>query len=957
MGIDYRILGPLEVHRDGRAIALGKPKQRAVLALLLLNANRVVSVDELSEELWPDGPPSQPRRSVEVYVSGLRKALGNPAENLLVSRPSGYLLRVNAGELDADRFESSLERGRHALVAGRPGAAARILREGLSLWRGEPLADFGSASFAQEERSRLEALHVDALEHRIEADLALGRHAELVDELERLTREHPERERLAGQLMLALYRSGRQAEALTLFTRTRETLLDELGIEPTRRLRDLHRAILRQDPSLEIAASTERRGTLPVPLTPLIGRDAEVAALRSSLREPAVRLLTLVGPAGVGKTRLALAVATALEAEFADGVVVVDLAPVSDPSAVPSAIAQRFGLPERGDELPLTTLTQHVRTKDLLLVLDNFEQVRPAGAAVAKLVEAAPTLKVLATSRAPLRVYGEHLYPVSPLRLPDRGSPITVRSLDESDAVRLFVARARAVDPAFALQQSNARAVLEICARLDGIPLALELAAARVALLPPEALLARLDRRLELLADGPLDRPGRQRTLRAAIDWSYELLDDRERTLLARLAVFSGGWSPEAAEAICDVDGDLAGGVSDVVRALAEWSLVRHERTGGGDLRFGFHETMREYAGERLAETDEEAELDRRHASWYAALAEEAETEIEGPKQGLWLERLEADHENLRSALERALARGDAEVALRLAASLWRFWYRRGHYRAGRRWLDAALASNGAVPATLRAKALNGAGVLAQEQLDTALARTMQEESLRLFRACGDKRGAAMALGDLALAEAYEGRYERAAGLLEEVEQLFAELRDPWGRAVSLLNLGQVRVHQGEYEGAESLLERGLELAEEVESDDLRAALLHALGQAALGRGDCDAAEARFDGSLRLFGRLGNRVLVASCVEGLAAVAGGRSLATTAARLFAYADVIRAEIDTPLLEAERLVYEPHWTAVRTTRDPAVRGAWEKARSVSADDAVRYGLAEGQPRRRLSPRSG
>ena len=488
-------------------------RQRALLGYLLLRANEVVAQDRLVDALWGESPPASAVTALHGYVSRLRRVLG---AGRLETRPPGYVLRVAPDELDLHRFRELLAQDRHG--------------EALALWRGPALADLAFEDFAQSEIARLEELRLSALEGRFEHELADGRHAELVGELAAAVRAHPLRERLAGQLMLALYRSGRQAEALEAYRDARATLVEELGLEPGEELSELQRRILVHDPGLDLMRD-RRRTELPASLTSFVGRRRELEQVRALVVRPGVRLLTLTGAGGTGKTRLALEVARAVAGEFADGARFVPLAAVAEPELMPDAIAQALGLHQSRGQSIEDALKAFLAERELLLVLDNLEHLLEATPLATELLAAAPGLTILATSRTHLNLYGETEYAVPPLSA-------------REEAVALFADRAAAVRPDFAVTD----VVAEICARLDGLPLAIELAAARIRTLTPAEILARLERRLELLAGGPRDVPARQRTLRDTLLWSYDLLAPVEQRLFARLAVFAGGWSVAAAD-------------------------------------------------------------------------------------------------------------------------------------------------------------------------------------------------------------------------------------------------------------------------------------------------------------------------------------------------------------------------------------------------------------------------
>jgi predicted ATPase/DNA-binding XRE family transcriptional regulator len=513
-----------------------------------------------------------------------------------------------------------------------------------------------------------------------------------------------------------------------------------------------------------------RPAKLPIPSSLLIGRAQEVAAIRRLLRSTEVRLLTLTGTGGIGKTRLALQVAAEFLDEVTYGVCFVALAPISDPALVASTIVQTLGLPEAANRPPMAQLQDYLQDISLLLVLDNFEQVVAASPLIGELLVGAPNLKVLVTSRVVLHLPDEHEFVVPPLALPNPKRLPSIAVLSQHAAVELFTARAQAAKPDFAITAANAAAVAEICQRLDGLPLAIELAAARVRLLAPQALLARLagahkSVSLQLLTGGGRDLPTRQQTLRGAIDWSYQLLEASEQTVFMRLAVFVGGCTLEAAEAVASElrseneelrnhlrDDSLFNSqfsVLNSIEALLDHSLLQYAEAVDGEARFTMLETIREYALERLEASGEEDMLRRQHAAYYLALAEGAEPQIQGAEQATWLDRLERDHDNLRAALSWALAAGATEIGLRLAAALGEFWWPLGHVSEGRRWLAAALAGSGPATAAARAKALYRAGELAYGQGDYGVATTRLEESLTLYRDLGDKWGTACALRGL----------------------------------------------------------------------------------------------------------------------------------------------------------------------------------------------------------------
>ena len=558
------------------------------------------------------------------------------------------------------------------------------------------------------------------------------------------------------------------------------------------------------------------RAALPTYLTPLLGREQDVQVASALLLRPEVRLVTLTGPGGIGKTRLAIQVAAHLTEQFADGASFVSLASISDPDLVLPAITQALGLPETEHVPLLEYLASSLRERHLLLVLDNVEQVLGAAPLLGELLLACPAVKAIVTTRTVLRISGEYEFPVVPLALPGSASPSDAGAIGQYAAVALFVQRAQALGPGFVLTDENAAVIAAICARLDGLPLAIELAAARIKLLPPEALLARLSHRLQILTGGPRDLPARQQTLRNAIQWSYDLLTPDEQRLFRRLAVFVGGCRLSAAEAVCTVPGDVTISVLDGLASLLDNSLLHQVEQAGEEPRFVMLETIREYGLECLEASGETVRSRDAHAGYYLALAEEADPQLVSTGQGQWLHLLEQEHENLRAALGWSTQQKESVIALRLAAALSRFWYIQGHFREGRMWLEQALAipAGEKVPASvrrLRAKALNGASVLAHYMGDDEAASRHCEESLALFRALGDRQGTAAALGSLALVTRSRGNVSQTRLLYEESLAILRELDDQWQLAETLFALARLLAtaqgNQQDFRAAQSLCE------------------------------------------------------------------------------------------------------------------------------------------------------
>lgn len=628
-------------------------------------------------------------------------------------------------------------------------------------------------------------------------------------------------------------------------------------------------------------ASGTGPASLPISPTPLIGRAGEVAAIRERLLHADVHLLTLTGAPGVGKTRLSLQVAADMLDTFPHGVGFIPLASISDPRLVISAVALALGVAKVTDEPLLQRLGHFLRTKHLLLVLDNFEQVVQAGPDLAELLAAAPRLKILVTSRTALRLSGEHLFAVPPLPVPDLSQLPPddldlVTALGKNAAVELFVQRARAASPGFSLSAETARSIAAICAQLDGLPLAIELAAGWCRLFTPRELLTRLDRRFALLTRGAVDASLRHRTLRQAVDWSYDLLDAGEQILFRRLGVFLGGCTFAAVEAVCQTGGNGTEStpLHEGLTVLLDTSLLERVEGAGGETRFRMLETIREYALERLDECGEVDGLRRLHASYYLAVAETAESELHGAEQEAWLARLDVEHDNLRAALAWAEVTGDVELGLRLAGGLWPFWWMRGFLGEGRQWLASLRARpEAAAPTPARAKALLGEGTLAQFQGDFAAARALHEESLAISRAHGDKRGVSAALNGLAGVTALQGDIRRAVPLFEESLTLARQLGCSRDVASALNNLGFAAMAQGHDRRAEALFEESLTLSKALADRAGSAWALSDLGWVAQYRGDYPAARSLYEASLVLQRELGDKWGAATSLNHLANVA------------------------------------------------------------------------------------
>ena len=684
--------------------------------------------------------------------------------------------------------------------------------------------------------------------------------------------------------------------------------------------------------------SAERRlGNLPTALTTFVGRERALQEIKELMAQS--RLVTLTGPGGTGKTRLALRAAADLQPRLEDGAFFVTLASISDPDLVVPAVAHALGVKEDPGRPPIEMVIEHLAAKGVLLVLDNFEQVLPAADRVGEMLEAADRVRALVTSREPLGLQGEHQYPVLPMETPDLANLPTPERLSQYEAVALFIERASSVRPGFELTNDNAQAIAEICARLDGLPLAIELAAATTKILSPQAMLARLERRLPLLAGSSRDLPARQRTLRGAIAWSHELLDDRERTLFARLSVFVGGFTLEAAEAVCD--GEL-GDTFEGVAALVNKSLLRQMDSDEAEPRFFMLKTIQEYAADRLAEAGEADRMEHRHAEHFLALAEEAEPHLTGPRQAAFLDALAADHDNLRSAIERAAANGWVEEALRLAAALWRFWQVRGHLREGKERLQRVLSLPDADHhPEARTRALSAAGSVAYWMADFPAAEEAYQKALDLSRQIGNPGAIAEGLYNLAFAANFLDEDERARELMREAATIFRQVGDRAGEAKVLWGLSGMFVEDDEE--AMALALEALGIFRGLGDRFHEGWALWTLGNRGRHLGRFDEARARLAEGLSIFRDAGDVSGMVAMLGGFTDLAVAEGEAARALRLAAAAAASRISTETGISEWLGNSEERRRLAETCADDAEAARLWAEGQAMSLEDAVAYAL--------------
>ncbi|MDQ3855138.1 MAG: helix-turn-helix domain-containing protein [Chloroflexota bacterium] len=689
---------------------------------------------------------------------------------------------------------------------------------------------------------------------------------------------------------------------------------------------------------------------LPVIPTELVGRHADLMALTELLLGKA-RIVTIVGPGGVGKTSVAVQVAHDLYQHFHHGVGFFPLAPLPDASLVIPSIARGLALSETGGgRTPGDILREYFHTRHMLVVLDNFEHVMDAAPEVAALVASSSDLRVLVTSRAPLRLRGERQYTLHPLKLPDLAQVPSVGTLEHNPAAQLFVERARDVRSGFQLTEANAAAVAAICRRLDGLPLALELAAAKVRALTPTELLARLDQALPLLTRGARDLPERQQTMRRAIEWSYQLLEEPQLRLFNRLSIFRGGWGLRAAEAVAADDEVLEEEVLELLSALVEQSLVIMHTGEDQVTRYRFLEPVREYAEEQLSRIGEAEETGRKHAEYFLALAEQAEPELRGASQVEWLDRLETEHNNLRVAIDWFIARSRWEEVSRFGWALWLFWWIRGHTGEGRRWMEAALQGAEGLSALSRARLLFVTGTMACGQADFDASRPLLEGSVAHFRSLGEKRGLAYALGSLSFVAVGQREYNRGSTLMEDATSLFLEIGEVWPACALRNNLTAVPLSLGEYERAADLAREGLTLARESGDRLNTCASLCILGTVALTQGECEMTTRLLKEALQLAWGMRDEAHTRVCLQGLAAVAGVLGHPERAARLAGAAESAGLAAESTIYAYHaplRSIQEQYLQAARSRNERSCwNQAWSDGRAMSIVQAVDYAVDGG-----------
>lgn len=967
--LSLSLLGAFQARLDSEAIAgFQSDKARALLAFLAVEADQPHRRDYLAGLLWPDWPDKNARANLRHALNNLRTILRDRQALPPFFYSDRQTIQFNPDSnyhLDVASFQTYLAET-PKIEAGQANVATiQPLQQAVELYTGpflsgffvEDCSTFEEWSLLTRERLQSQMLVVlwtlaNHFEHagKIEAALRYARQRVEFDALQEEGQRH---------LMRLLTLAGKRSAALVQFETCRQLLADELDVPPSTETTALYEQILsgqlkpQADPTPVLltdpsppSLSTPRHN-LPAQTTRFIGRTVEVEAVRTLLLRPEVRLLTLTGTGGTGKTRLSLEVAAGLLDHFTDGVFFVPLAQLQDPELVISTIAETVGLRETGSASVFGSLQEFVQGKHLLLVLDNFEHMVQAAPQVADLLKAAPQLKVMVTSRTLLRLYGEHNHLVPPLSLPEPQRLPSFERLTEYEACQLFVERARAIKTDFTLTSENAPSVAKICIKLDGLPLAIELAAARINLLPPQKMLAQLSHRLRFLTRGAKDLPARQQTLRNAIDWSYSLLEPAEQTVFQRLAVFAGGCTIEAADAVANVKGNID--VYDGLESLIDKSLLK-QSVRSGEPRFVMLETLREYGLEQLQNAGDAELIFQAYVTHYLNWVEWMDQELQDYDQETRLEQIEIEHDNLRVALRRVIDNRDEETGLKMVKSLWRFWEMRGHFTEGRRWLEEALAASSSTAPELKAEVYTGAGTMAWYQNDYQQATAHHEAALTLYREVGNEQGVAFALNNVGTQALDQGQFERAANFFEECIALCRNLDrrqrldDKRILSYAVHNLGEVARFQKRYERAAALHEEALALFRELEDTWAISRQLTFLGLVRKMLGDYHQATMHFNESLLLGRRLNNKECIAEALEAYAGLAIAQAQPERAARLWGAAERLREVIGVPASIAERDEYEPALAlAYDTLGQTAFASAWAEGRSMTEEEITAYAL--------------
>jgi predicted ATPase/DNA-binding SARP family transcriptional activator/DNA-binding CsgD family transcriptional regulator len=947
-------------------------KARSLTKLLALSPRHRLHREQVMEALWPELGIHNASNNLHQILHTLRRSLepSASAASSATAACSGYLLLRDDQLLlcpesplwvDVEAFEE-------AAVTARHGMEPAAFRAAVDLYAGELLPEDRYEPWVEERRAYLRELYLSLLLELAALYEQRGGVGEAIEALERVVDQVPTHEGAHSGLMRLYALTEQRREALRQYERLREALLREFGAEPEAATVRLHEEIwagtfapahspLAAGATSEVlpAAGAGGRYNLPLERTSFIGRERETLEVKRLLAM--TRLLTLTGVGGSGKTRLALKLASDLAGTYPDGAWLVELAALSERELVPQAVAQALGVREQPGR-PLTeTLKDALRARQMLLVVDNCEHLIEA---VVRLVDAlldsCPGMRVLATSRETLRAAGEVTWVVPSLTVPGSEQAQATERLEGYESVRLFIERARQRDPSFALTPRNGPTVAQVCRRLEGIPLAIELAAARIGVLSVEQLAERLDDSLGLLTAGGRTAEPRQRSLRATLEWSYHLLSEHGQILFRRLSVFAGGWTLEAAEEVCSGEGIEDGDILDLLSELVERSLVVAEAEDEEVVRFRMLEPVRQYAREHLEESGEVESIREWHAHHYLALAETAEPELHGAAQAEWLQRLRIELGNLRGALWWSLEPGDeererAESGLRLVTALWRFWDVEG-FEEGKQWLQTALEKDPGGFPTVRAKALSGLGWILLYQQDYGRAIAALEEAIALYTELGDLSGTGLAVGNLGYAVFHGGYHERLPAFVEEAEALMKRDLDGHTRASLVMPLAAAAMEEGDLESAVSQLEESLALCRELGDLRLTSRTLFTLGMVELERDDLNRGAMHLEEGARITRELGDRHGSFYFAWSLGMVSALRGRPIRAARLWGAAEAVREQMGIMSLshyEISHTGYEQHLASARSSLDERTWvAAWTEGRAMSSEQAIEYALSTEEP---------
>src|SRR5215207_540885 len=944
-------------------------KAASLLKALALAPGHRMHREQAMELLWPALDPEAALNDLHYALHVARRTL-EPSAPLASSTTCRYLLHLQGEQLtlcpdsplwvDVEAFEEAAATARQVL---EPAA----YRAAIDLYPGVLLPQERYEPWAEERRAELREAYLSLPLELAALYEARKEGGEASEALDRVVDEEPTREAAHVGLMRLYALLGRRREALRPYERLSEALFKGFETEPEAEASRLQQEIwagtfppvaassapagFPAEEEVPSPAGAGAKHNLPLARTSLVGREREKLEVKQLLAM--TRLLTLTGAGGSGKTRLALEVARDLAGVYPDGAWLVGLAPLTEPELVPQAVVQALGVREQPNRPLLQTLKDTLRAKKLLLVIDNCEHlVEAAARLVDALLGSCPRLRILATGRTALEVAGEVNWVVPSLSLPGprQGAP-TAEELAGYESVRLFVERARYRNPSFALAAGNVQAVAEVCRRLEGIPLAIELAAARIGVLSAGQIAERLDDALGLLRAGGRTADPRHATLRGTLDWSFELLSEPERELFRRLSVFAGGWSLEAAEAVGVGERIDEGDVLDLLSKLVDKSLVV-VNAGAEQQEDASHyrmlEPIRQYARERLEESGQADAVRNRHAASFLVLAERAGPELRGPRQVEWLKRLDTERDNVRGAMRWLLGKGESERAARMGWALWLFWWMHGHFTEGRRWMEEALAKGVTMPASARAKALFVAGTMADGQADRRSAEPLLEESLGFFRELGDKLGSALALSGTGLVAVGQGRHERGIALFQEAVDLFLEIGERWCASVTLSFLAVGWFGQGDHTRAKRLAERGLQLAREGGVAEGSCVACYARAMVAQAEPDHERAKGLYGEGLKFAAEAGNETNAAYCLQGLAGLAASEGRLARAVRLWGAAEALLEKIEAAayIYAPDRSVYQDQVSAARAQLDKeAWEAAWAEGRAMTSERAIEYALLE------------